>query len=232
MEALFIEGQMALNRGHVELLLGIGVLALGLGLLWFTFSQVLTIASAPGDYFQEQFPEAPSPPQGPSASFSWDSTNLVASVQDTSRQGDTAIASWEWNFGDGTRVSGRNPAPHTYSNASVYQVRLIVRDANGLEARAIAQVEAVPFQTRSGESLLDPSGLVPSFDLSEILRPVGFSFLTFGMYAIMAIVGSAITRAGWNLIKPKPETVRVRLKPRHLTHAFEEEAQSFPPPPM
>jgi hypothetical protein len=226
---------MALNRGHVELLLGIGVLALGLGLLWFTFSQAMTIASAPGDYFQEQFPQAPTPPRGPSASFSWDSTNLTASVLDTSREGDSAIVSWDWNFGDGTRVPGRNPGPHTYSNASVYQVSLIIRDANGMEARAIAQVEAVPFQTRSGESLADPTaGLIPSFDLSDILRPVGFSFLTFGMYTIMAIVGSAVTRAGWNLIKPKPETIRVRLRPRHLTQAFEEDARSFnvPPPPL
>jgi hypothetical protein len=226
---------MALNRGHVELLLGIGVLALGLGLLGFTFTQAMAIASAPGDYFQEQFPEAPTPPRGPSASFSWDSTNLVARVQDTSRQGDAAIASWDWNFGDGTRVSSRNPGPHTYGNASVYQVYLTIRDVNGLEARAIAQVEAVPFQTRSGESLADlTAGLVPSFDLSEILRPVGFSFLTFGMYGIMAIVGSAVTRAGWNLIKPKPETIRVRLKPRHLTQAFEEDTRSFniPPPPL
>jgi hypothetical protein len=226
---------MAFNRGHVELLLGIGVLALGLGLLAFTFSQALEIASAPGDYFQEQFPQAPAPPRGPSASFSWDSTNLVASVQDTSRQGDGAITSWDWNFGDGTRVSSPNPGPHTYGNASVYQVSLIIRDANGMEARAIAQVEAIPFQTRSGESLVDPTaGLIPSFDLSEILRPVGFSFLTFGMYGIMAIVGSAVTRAGWNLIKPKPETIRVRLKPRQLTQAFEDDVRSFnvPPPPM
>lgn len=224
----------SVKRGHVELLVGILVLALGLGLLAFTFSRALSIASAPGDFFQSQYPQEP-PRRGPSASFSWDSNDLEASVMDTSRPGDASITSWDWNFGDGTRVSGQNAGPHPYGNASVYQVTLIVRDANGMEGRALAQVEAAPLQRRSGESLGDPTaGFAPSFDLSSLLRPVAFSFLTFGMYAVMAIVGSAVTRAGWNMVKPRPETVQVRLKPRHLTPSFED-AQAYnvmPPPPM
>ncbi|TLZ85206.1 MAG: PKD domain-containing protein [Methanobacteriota archaeon] len=228
-------GPMAfLKRDHVELLLGLGVLALGLGLLVFTFSHALAIATAPGDFFRSQFPQNQSH-TGPTASFRWDSTDFNATVQDTSRQGDAAISTLQWDFGDGTRLSGSTPGPHRYTNASVYQVSLIVTDANGKESRAVAQVQIVPTQTRSGESVGDPTaGLNLGFDLSGILQPVAITFLTFGMYVVLTMVGGAISRAGWNMIKPKPETIRVRLKPRDLTRAMEEDSAAMvrlPPPP-
>src|SRR5256885_1771232 len=125
--------------------------------------------------------------------------------------------------------------PLTYANASVYQVSLIIRDGNGKESRAIAQVQAVPMQPRSGDSLADPTaGLQLSFDLGGILQPVAITFLTFGMYVVLTMVGGAVTRAGWNMIKPKPETIRVRMKPKYLTQAMEEDPPSvvmLPPPP-
>lgn len=225
-----------LRREHVELLLGIGVLALGLGLLLFTFTQALTIATDPGEFFRSQFGTEPAT-QGPSASFTWDTSGLSGMFQDTSQQGDAPITSWAWNFGDGNRTSGPDPNPaHTYGNASIYQVGLIVRDANGKESRAVAQVEAVPSQTRSGDSLGDPTaGLELNFDFGGLLQPVAFTFLTFGMYVVLAMVGGHVTKAGWNMIKPKPETIRVRLKPRHLTQAIEQDSgppmMVYPPPP-
>src|SRR5438093_9299651 len=223
-----------LKREHAELLIGIGVLALGLGLLLFSAPPAHANPPAPGDFFRGQFPQQT--PQGPIASFTWDTNGSnTTTVQDTSRQGDVAIASWDWNFGDGARVSGRNPGPHMYANASVYQVSLIIRDDNGKERRAIAQVQAVPMQPRSGDSLAEPTaGLQLSFDLSGILQPVAITFLTFGMYVVLSMVGGAVTRAGWNMIKPKPEPIRVRLKPRQLTQTMEEDPPSMvmlPPPP-
>jgi hypothetical protein len=216
------------------MLLGLAVLALGIGLLLFTFSHALAIASAPGDFFRSQVLQNQAP-KGPAASFRWDTNDFNATLQDTSRQGDAAITSREWDFGDGTRVSGPSPGPHRYTNASVYQASLIVRDANGKESRAMAQVQVVPRQIRSGESLGDPTaGVNLTFDLSGILQPVAITFLTFGMYVVMTMVGGAITRAGWNMVKPKPETIRVRLKPRDLTRAMEQDTGTviaYPPPP-
>ena len=223
-----------LRRDHVEMLLGLAVLALGIGLLIFTFSHALAIASAPGDFFRSQVPQNQAP-KGPAASFRWDTNDFNATLQDTSRSGDAAITSREWDFGDGTRVTGPTPGPHRYTNASVYQASLIVRDANGKESRALAQVQVVPRQIRSGESVADPTaGINLGFDLSGILQPVAITFLTFGMYVVMTLVGGAITRAGWNMVKPKPETIRVRLKPRDLTRAMEQDTGTviaYPPPP-
>ena len=234
-----------LKRDHAELLIGVGLLALGLGLLLFTFSQALTIASAPADFFRSQFPPQEQAPTGPAATFRWDTSGFNVTVQDTSRQGDAAITSWDWNFGDGTRVSGQNPGPHAYANPSVYQVSLIVRDGNGKESRALAQVEAAPMQTRSGESVGDPTAGLAGFDLSKIfdlsgiLQPAAIIFLTFAMYVILTRVGGEVTRAGWNIIKPKPETIRIRIKPKHLeaepvylpTDVPPGAVQAPPPPP-
>jgi PKD repeat protein len=226
---------MAFKRDHLEIVLGLGVLALGLGLLVFTFTHAMAIAADPGDFFRSQFPDNQNP-RGPSASFTWDTNDLTATVRDTSRQGDATITTWDWNFGDGTRVTGSSPSPHGYTNASVYQVSVIVRDGNGLESRAVAQVQTVPTQTRSGDSVGDPTaGLGSALDLSGILRPVAVTFLTFGMYMVMAVAGGAVTKAGWNMIKPKPETVRVRIKPSQLTQSIEGDPRSltaYPPPPM
>ena len=36
------------------------------------------------------------------------------------------------------------------------------------------------------------------------------------MLVIMWLVGASIMKAGWNLIRPRPETIRIRLKPKHL----------------
>src|SRR3989454_12306409 len=122
-------GPMAfLKRDHVELLLGLGVLALGLGLLLFTFSHALTIATAPGDFFRSQFPQNQTH-TGPTASFRWDSTDLNATVQNTSRQGDAAIPTLQRDFGDATRLSGWTPGPHRYTNARGDQSTVILTAA-------------------------------------------------------------------------------------------------------
>jgi hypothetical protein len=222
-----------LKRDHVDLLLGIGVLALGLGLLVFTFSHALALAGSPGDFLRSQMPQNQTP-TGPAASFRWDSNGFNATVVDTSRPGDSAIASWQWDFGDGSRQSGQNPGMHTYASPGPYQVSLIVQDGNGKEGQALAQVAAVPMQTRSGESVVDPTtGLSLNLDFAGILQPLAVVLLTGAMYLVLAVVGGTVTKAGWNLVKPKPETVRVRIKPRQLTQAFEEDAArgAMPPPP-
>ena len=227
------------KRDLVELLLGLGVLALGLGLLIFTFSQALALAQNPGDFLQGQMPQT-TQGQAPTASFSWNSNGLNLNVVDTSQSGSGNLVSWQWDFGDGAQASGPNPGPHAYANPGPYQISLIVRNSDNRESRAFAQADVNTTGTRSGVSMGDPSSALNiNFDLGGILLPVAIVLLTIGMFFAMAIAGGMITKAGWNLVKPKPETIRVRLKPKDLTQAFEQDsaqaapaAPLMPPPPQ
>lgn len=226
-----------MKRDLFELLLGIGVLALGLVIILFTFSQALAIASNPGPWLQNQLPQNPQA-TGPMASFDWSSSDLTATFTDSSQQADSQIVAWDWDFGDGQRSNQQNPQ-HVYPTNSSYQASLVVRDANGKESTAIGQVDVVLGQTRSGRGLNNPfgGGLNLDLNLGDVLLPVAIVLLTFGLFLVMAVVGGKITMAGWNILKPKPETIRVRLKPKHLTQAFEDDATpanpsaTQPPPP-
>jgi hypothetical protein len=226
-----------MRRDVLEGLLGLGVLALGLGIVLFTFSTALGIASNPGPWLRNQLPQT-QPPAGPTATFNWTSSGLTATFTDASRQGDTSIVSWDWDFGDGQRSNARNPQ-HTYATNSSYQASLVVRDANNKESAAVAQVDVIVGQTRSGRGLNNPlggSGLSVNLDFGQILLPVATVLLTFGMFVVMAIIGGKIMMAGWNILKPKPETIRVRMKPAQMTQLFEQDAvvgsrSASPPPP-
>src|SRR5206468_12927449 len=139
-----------LKRDHIELLMGIGVLALGLGLLVFTFSHALAIASAPGDFFRSQFPQNQTP-AGPTASFRWDMTDFNATVQDTSNQGDSAINSWQWDFGDGTRMGGATQGPPRIPTAGAAGVGLSFRVATVKRTRGWGMAKAVRPRSDPGE---------------------------------------------------------------------------------
>jgi len=55
---------------------------------------------------------------------------LTVTPNDLSVPGDGNIVDWTWDFGDGTVLTGPNPA-HTYTVPGTYDVSLSVTDANG-----------------------------------------------------------------------------------------------------
>lgn len=213
--------RICMKREAAEILIGLPILALGISLLLFTFSSALPIAQNPGGFFQSQIPDSETQEQNPpTASFSWVSNNFSVEVSDQSSPGSAAITEYRWDWGDGSQSNGRNPPTHVYTpstNESSYEVRLTIRDANGKQSSAVAQVYVVMGETRSGGSMTEPNFDVNiDFNIGQVLLPVGIAVLTIGMYLVMAVVGSAVTKAGWNLIKPRPETIRFRVKPKNL----------------
>lgn len=50
---------------------------------------------------------------------------------DASTAANSALALWEWNFGDGSAVVADQSPQHTYAQAGTYTVTLLVRSANG-----------------------------------------------------------------------------------------------------
>lgn len=216
-----------LKRDLTELLLGIGVLALGLVILLFTFSQAFALAQNPGDFFRNQMAQVSPQTKGPTADFSYSGFDLNVTFTDRSTAGDVSIVSWNWDFGDNSTSTVQSPA-HRFYNFGPWQVSLTVRDGNRQESRTFGQLTVAPQQPISGNAVGNPfggqGGLNVNLDIGSFLLPVGVGLLATGMFLVMALVGGMITKAGWNLVKPKPETIRVRLKPKDLTQAIEDDS--------
>ena len=87
----------------------------------------------------------------PVASFSHSSMDLNASVDaSASSDSDGTIASYQWDFGDGSSGSGVT-ASHSYASAGLYLVELIVTDSRGLTAsyRGFVDISAASQPTAS-----------------------------------------------------------------------------------
>ncbi|WP_449407513.1 PKD domain-containing protein [Microbacterium maritypicum] len=70
--------------------------------------------------------------QAPTAAFSSIPTDLaVAFDASTSADSDGSIASYAWDFGDGTTSTDGPTAAHTYTTGGTYQVKLTVKDDRG-----------------------------------------------------------------------------------------------------
>jgi PKD repeat protein len=76
---------------------------------------------------------APEPNAPPHAEFEVACQELQCSFSDRSQDGDGSVASWSWDFGDGSTSSERNPS-HTYAAAGRYTVVLVVTDDDGATA--------------------------------------------------------------------------------------------------
>jgi N-acetylneuraminic acid mutarotase len=68
----------------------------------------------------------------PRAAFSYEPQTgqapLTVGFTDLSAPGSTPIASWNWDFGDGSSIAQQNPS-HTYTAPGIYTVRLTVRNS-------------------------------------------------------------------------------------------------------
>ncbi|WP_313408297.1 PKD domain-containing protein [Aeromicrobium sp.] len=71
------------------------------------------------------------PNQAPQAGFTHEVDGLAVAFTSTSGDPDGSIASYDWDFGDGTTSTQANPS-HTYANGAVRTVSLTVTDDGGL----------------------------------------------------------------------------------------------------
>lgn len=225
------------RRETMGMLLGLGVLALGIGVQLFTFSIASGIVANPRAYIESQIPPAAQEPAGPRASFRWNANGWSTSYNDSSEPGDAAIVAWQWDFGDGGTSSEPNPS-HAYAQNGSYFVRLTVRDANNKNSTAVSNVQVFPGNQAGGNSTVDPGTLSAELNPLALFAPlvgigvaVGAVMAVFLMLLVMWLVGASITKAGWNMVRPRPETVRVRIKPKHLEAEPVAPRAGDPPPP-
>ncbi|MGD9222022.1 MAG: PKD domain-containing protein [Desulfobacteraceae bacterium] len=83
------------------------------------------------------------PNQEPAAAFSPTNNHLEVVFNNTSSDSDGSIASYQWNFGDGTSSSQANPS-HTYATGGTFSVSLTVTDNCGDTDTVTRDVSIVP----------------------------------------------------------------------------------------
>ncbi len=187
---------------------GTGLIVLGLVILMFVFMNAYGIVKNPSEKFNEWAPEEM---EGPTAAFGWVSADTTVRFNDDSMEGDGVIASWKWEFGDGTSSSERNPT-HNYPDYGEYTVSLEVTDENG-ETDSVDTIVQVEKGSRDGHT---EGGF--SFDLGfgNMLKGMGIAVLMIGILAIMVMIGGRLIVAGAHLLRPMSKTLKVRVKPKDM----------------
>ena len=118
---------------------------------------------------------APPANQAPVAAFSSTGAGLAASFDGSgSTDPDGSIASYAWDFGDGTTGTGAKPA-HTYGAADTYQVKLTVTDDKGASTSITKPVTVAKGQNQVPTAAFTSSvnNLDATFDASGSADPDG-----------------------------------------------------------
>src|SRR5439155_662001 len=107
-------------------------------------------------------PRAPNQP--PTAAFTSSCSGLTCSFTDQSTDPDGSVATWQWDFGDGTTGTTRNPS-HPYANGGDYTVTLTVKDNQNASSAPVSHTVSprAPNQPPTAAFTSSCSGLTCSF---------------------------------------------------------------------
>jgi PKD repeat protein len=124
--------------------------------------------------------------QAPTAAFTDSCTNLACSFNGSaSSDSDGSIASYAWDFGDGSTGTGVNPS-HSYSAAGAYGVQLTVTDNQGA-TNSISKTVTVTDAPTGGNVLVNGtaktnlSGAKSEETFYTMVVPAGATGLSFSM---------------------------------------------------
>lgn len=221
-----------MDREKYELVLGTVMLVFGIVLLLMVLFFAFSFIPTAGQYFEDQLPEQELV-EGPSTSFTYSVDNYTVDFTDTSSEGDANLDSWHWDFGDGDSSSQQDPTK-TYGSDGHYTIRLTVEDDNNERDTAIADIYVSNGTQDSGSSQPEYGDIDFNVNFAQMLLPLALAIVVVGLHFVMVVVGGYIIKAGWNLIKPKPETIKVRVKPKDLEvePVYDQPARATYQPPM
>jgi PKD repeat protein len=202
-----------MNNEKIGMIIGIFLLVFGIVILLWVLTSAMAIVQSPGTYFEEQFPQEEGSQEGPNAQFSWDTNDLNVDFRDESDQGDASISSWEWDFGDGETSYDQNPQ-HTFNSDGDFRVGLTVEDENGKSSSTHADVYVEFGNNEGGRSESEFGDF--SFEMGNFMLPLAAAFLLGMLHLVMFLIGAALVKGGWNLIKQGPSTLKLKIKPKRL----------------
>lgn len=208
------------GSGRSERLWAAALIVAGVALLGVAFVSAFRIVGDPGGYFDRWVPAEEA--QGPEASFSWASTNRRVEFTDTSTPGSTKLKTRTWDFGDGARSRKPKPA-HKYSEDGEHTVRLEVTDSDGLTSRAEASIGVEAGSRNSGQGELGLTDMADSVTatVERAAKGIGVVLLVIGLFVVMVMVGGRLLKHGVRALRPIPERITVKVRPKDLERELE-----------
>jgi PKD repeat protein len=200
---------------HHERWWAAGLIVLGTVLLGMVFFMAFSIVSDPGGYYDEWVPAEG--PEGPEASFDWAASGSVADFVDTSSSGDSDIVAWAWEFGDGSQSPDPNPS-HQFAKDGENTVTLDVVDDNGATSEATGTVETGSEGPGSGTGVIGMNDLADNAiaAIERSAKGAGVVVLVIGMLVVLTMIGGRFVRQGVRALRPIPDKIKVKLRPKEL----------------
>jgi len=195
---------------------GTALVVVGVILLLSAYLYAVDFIESPDSFTEQYFPSEEEEANPPAALFGFGTQDMNASFLDYSRDGDAEITQWDWDFGDSKSSTEQNPQ-HEYDGDGMYTVQLTVTDADGNsdDIAAIVNIQANGSDSGGTEQGLGDA-IDVNLDITQIFKPIAYSLLMLGGLALLAGIGAKFCTAGWNLIKPRPVVVHVKVKPKDV----------------
>lgn len=200
---------------------GSGLITLGLVLFAVVGLLAIGMIRDPGGYYDEWVP--PDEIAGPEASYDWASSGLAVGFTDTSEIGDAPIERWEWDFGGGESSDEPNPT-YSFTEAGEWDVTLDVVDENGRVSKAEGTVEVEPGGEASGDGGIGLADMADKVvDTVERSTKGGLVVaLVIGLFIVLTMIGGRLVRYGVRVLRPDPDKIKVKLRPKQLELAVDE----------
>lgn len=188
-----------------SIILGTVLLAVGMIILLFVFTNALDIIQNPSEKIEQWAPEEIKEPQ---AIFMWGSDDKSIEFIDTSTEGSGEIIKWNWGFGDGNTSTEQNPS-YNYSTYDIYTVTLEVEDDNGKTDTATAKISVSDGESNEGST---QTSMPFDLGLESTFNRMIISTIYLGAFLILVMIGGRILIAGCQLIRPSIKIFRIKGK--------------------
>ena len=221
-----------MDREKLGFFMGIVVLAVGIALLAFTFYSAFTVATNPNGFLKNLGVEVPIHASATlSVSFSFTPNPVTVNMQTQGTISITGGAQPFFIWINGTTPNGCGPSSQPLQiNSPTYNFQCTPTSTGTFSAPVDVADRAGDHGSTTYSLTVQSSGSgtgTPSGG-NVSLVPLAVATLTVGMYMVMAVVGAVFVKAGWSMIRPRPETIRIRLKPEALMKAIEPDVPAPP----